>query len=89
MKCEKCIQEQKESRVFVPSGGFSTCMGWQDYYDEKGRFHSHDPNTHTSEWSCSNGHIWIVSKKALCPNCDYGKNSAEIRWIELPANIIK
>lgn len=84
MQCLKCKEEGKESRVFVPTGSFSTEMAWQPFFDSEGHYHGHDPNTHTSEWSCSNGHLWIVSKLAECRNCDYGKDSSNLRWVDLP-----
>ncbi len=62
MKCEECIKEEKKSTVYVPQYGTTTLMcSAPDYYDEEGKFHEgHNPNTTTTEWSCSNGHTWIV-----------------------------
>lgn len=71
MKCPECETSGLRSRVTI-HGGSSTCIGWSPFCDEDGVFHSHDPNTHTSGFSCSNGHYWSVSSKAKCPNCDYG-----------------
>jgi len=74
MKCPDCVKEGKTSKVF-DHGGSTTCMGWTPYWDEGGTYHSHDPNTHASSYSCSNGHIWVEKNRAQCPatGCDYGR----------------
>lgn len=48
--------------------GFVTAMGVNTYHDEDGVSHRHDPNIHTTEYRCSNGHSWSAKKrKAPCP----------------------
>lgn len=63
--CAYCQAEGKTSRVF-PNGGYSTLANSQSYYDEQGRFHSHDPNQHTEGWGCSNGHQWQKKTQRGC-----------------------
>lgn len=72
MKCPKCIAEGKTSKVY-PGGSSVTLMGWDTYYDEDGKFHSHDPNWVTTAYRCSNDHNWTEKSKRPCLNCDYGK----------------
>lgn len=54
-------------------GAMSTCMGYNNYYDSEGNYHSHDPNRHEYNWRCSNGHTWSVSRYNPCGVCDYNK----------------
>jgi len=77
MKCPKCQEEGKKSTV-QSLGGRKTLLGWGPKYDEEGVFHSHDPNTCTSYYKCSNGHEFIVQGKPLCPNCEYGKDTIKV-----------
>jgi hypothetical protein len=44
----------------------TTLMYCAPFYDEAGRFHSHNPNTTTTQYSCSNGHRWSESVKPKC-----------------------
>jgi hypothetical protein len=83
MKCRKCEEEGKTSKVYSPMGGTVTCMAHQDYYDEAGAYHSHDLNYHGEKWSCSNGHHWSHRWQAACPagNCEWNKTRVdETRW---------
>ena len=58
MTCEQCSDEGKRSKVY-PGPSSVTLMHWQPYNDEDGNYVSNDPNTHTTEYDCSNGHRWI------------------------------
>lgn len=80
MKCSDCVKEGKASKLYPPTGDFSTAMGSHPYYDEKGRYHRHDPNLHSEEWSCSNGHRWVESSIDACPvkKCEW--NNQTLRW---------
>lgn len=78
MICPKCKEEGKKSTV-QSFGTMTTLLGYAIYYDEEGKYHDHDPNTHTTEYRCSNGHDILVSRKSQCPNCDYGKDTENIR----------
>lgn len=72
MKCPFCEEEGKTSKVYVGIGS-STLMAHSPYYDENGQFHMHDPNTHTGNYTCSNGHAWSDSEIRGCSSCDYGR----------------
>jgi len=62
MKCIQCIKEGKKSKVFIGTTT-STLVYAQPYYDEDGNFvQPPDPNTHTTEYSCSNGHKWTTKE---------------------------
>jgi hypothetical protein len=69
--CQECKKEGKKSRVYV-GGGMTTLMGVSSFYDEEGRYHMHDPNTTTTDFSCSNGHRWTESRRNPCW-CEEGK----------------
>lgn len=71
MKCEKCVEEGRKSRIYEPGGGATTLAYYAPYYDEEGTRHIHDGNTTTSEWSCSNGHKWSFRTRSGCPQGDY------------------
>lgn len=77
MICPKCKEEEKKSTVYQGIST-STLIGYTSYYDEDGIYHSHDPNSSTTNYSCSNGHCFSVSKKNNCPNCNYGKDYEKI-----------
>lgn len=66
MKCQECEKAGHRSKVFR-GGGVSTAMGGQTFWDEDDRFHRHDPNTTTWEYSCSNGHRWSETHSHACP----------------------
>jgi len=77
MKCPVCEKENLKSRVY-PGVSMRTLMYCTPYYDEDGNYHSHDSNTTTTNYSCSNGHQWSESSKGVCPSCDFGKDSKKI-----------
>jgi len=81
MKCPYCVEEGKKSCV-TEQGGSTTCMGWEAYYDEDGKYHNHNPNHHSGGYYCSNGHSWAESYLSRCGNCDYGKDSRSIRKLK-------
>lgn len=56
--CPVCVEKELKSTV-RPGMSTRTTMGWDQYYDEKGVYHSDDPNISTTEWYCSRGHEWI------------------------------
>ena len=68
MKCPECEASDKRSTVVV-GPTVTTLMAGYEYYDEDGKYHSHDPNTHTTQYCCSNGHRWAEDRKSLCPAC--------------------
>ncbi len=80
--CPKCKEENKKSFVTSDGVGGTTLLGWSDYFDEEGLYHSHNPNSNTSFYTCSNGHKFAVSCLDECLNCDYVKDSFKITLIE-------
>jgi hypothetical protein len=66
--CETCKSEGKRSKVFV-EGSMSTTMGASQFYDEDGRYHYHDPNTHSTSYHCSEGHHWTKGIQMPCSGC--------------------
>ena len=56
----------------------STDMCVEQYYDEDGKLHVHDPNCSTSSWRCSNGHHISVSRYGRCGRCDFGKGETKV-----------
>ena len=66
MICPECKEQGLRSCV-TPGAGTSTLMYCPGYYDEDGRYHSHDLNTSSTSYSCSNGHRWTeVGKPIRC-----------------------
>ncbi len=82
MKCEECQKLGVQSKVFVPAGGFRTAMGGEEFYDEIGHHHIHDPNISMASWSCSGGHEWVLSQISPCPvtDCDWNARHAPLSW---------
>ncbi len=82
MKCPECVKQGLTSRVYIESGT-TTCLGWSPYYDENGRYHSHDPNMTTTGYRCSNGHVFSQRAGSRCSNCDWNKpvNREASKWL--------
>jgi hypothetical protein len=78
MKCIQCVKENKKSTLFARHGMIVTNMGFTPYYDEEGRYHSHDPNLSTQFFECSNGHVSKVTTLKKCGSCDFGKETVEL-----------
>ncbi len=57
MKCKECVEAGLRSKIAI-TGSRQTMAGWQPYYDEDGKLHSHNPNKITSGYKCTNGHSW-------------------------------
>ncbi len=65
MKCPECTKESEVSRVYPNSGG-TTLMGYNEFYDEAGHYHFHDPNSTSTFYQCSRGHQWADSHSSHC-----------------------
>lgn len=75
MKCPECERTGQRSKLYMPDGYVSTCMGGsQGFYDEDGHRHYHEVNSSHGQAHCSLGHILTVdlSTKCKAPGCDYG-----------------
>jgi hypothetical protein len=68
-KCPTCVENGARSRVFVPGHSVATAMAAQDFYDEDGNFHHHDPNSRVQQFSCSEGHAWAEVSTSGCRSC--------------------
>ena len=77
MRCPVCVGANTKHTVNVQPGGVRTLMLGHSFYDEDNRYHNHDPNTTTSDWSCSWGHRWSVRRQGSCW-CGWGKKDADI-----------
>ncbi len=62
MKCPKCVDEGLSSRINI-GPTFSTLMATFEYYAEDGTHVVEDPNTRSTEFSCSNGHAWCEKER--------------------------
>lgn len=78
--CKQCENEGETSTITGNGYGTSTLMDWYPSYDEQGRYHSHNPNWHTSSWRCSRGHVFTVRSKNGCSSCGYG-SKVEQNWV--------
>ncbi len=66
MKCPECVTQ--DLRSTVTSGGGTTTLAYSPpFWDEDGRYHSHDSNTSTYFYSCPNAHEW--SEQSTPPQC--------------------
>ena len=81
MKCQKCVEGGKTSKVF-PMGARKTLLGYKPFYDEHGVYHIHDRNIITSLYRCSNEHMWEVKSKKECPGCGFGMGVISERFID-------
>lgn len=84
MICQKCKEQGLKSHVYGGIGSI-TCVHYTPFYDEDGQYHSHDGNTRTSSFRCSNGHEWTEYSTGFCPapDCDWNKDrETKIVWHE-------
>ena len=57
----------------------STLMMYEEYTDDEGRLHHHDPNKTIQPRHCRGcGGSFQVITRHPCPSCDYGRNPPEI-----------
>lgn len=81
MKCPECERLDLRSRVNVPMGSMVMAMACPSYYDEDGKYHNHDFNSATSEYSCSQGHRWVQTTRGRCW-CGWSGGETTIRILE-------
>lgn len=58
--CSECQKQGLTSYVY-PGISTSTLMWCQPFYDKDGKYHDHDMNSSSTDYSCSNGHKWSSS----------------------------
>lgn len=80
MKCPFCVEEGPKSTLQTNGMRAVTLLGYSTYWDEDGVHHDHDPNTHTQEYVCSEGHFYTVKSKSPCPakGCDFGGEESTV-----------
>ena len=66
MKCPFCVEAGLRSTIHTSGYGAVTLMGHHTFYDEDGKYHSHDPNWRSQSYSCSNLHVWYRSTRGGC-----------------------
>lgn len=73
--CQLCEAENKRSKVYTGLTR-ATGLGIDDFFDERGFQHVHDPNSRVTSYKCSNGHEWTESEGEVCPcpGCTWPKN---------------
>lgn len=64
MKCPSCEKEGKKSKVYEGIVMSTAIAHHSGYFDEEGVWKKcDDPNTHSYQYNCSNGHeFWIKNK---------------------------
>lgn len=77
MICPVCADKVIKSRVF-PGYATTTCIASQSFYDEEGHYHSHDINSTSQVFNCSQGHSWVSSTGNRCW-CGWSGQSEAIR----------
>lgn len=66
MKCTECHKHGQTSCVFS-LGSSSTLLGGQvEFWDVDGNRHIHDPSVVTTDYRCSNGHVWTEKRGGSC-----------------------
>lgn len=68
MICEKCKTEDRKSTIRF-STEIVTSELVDNYYDEEGKLHIHDPNITETTYRCSNGHEWSERETEHCGAC--------------------
>jgi hypothetical protein len=69
VKCSEC-QKRRERRYIYIEGSSVTNMAIDEYYDEDGHFHRHDPNTILTKYSGSKGRSWSDKYQHECSTCE-------------------
>ena len=81
MKCPAC--ESVGLRSTVHAGGtMTTLLCSQNYFDEDGQPHFHDPNWRHATWTCSKGHSGDIQELPGCPSCGYGRGTRRVQVTE-------
>ncbi len=71
MICDECKFEGKLSKIYLTRHDMPKEQP-KEFYDEAGKFHSHDPTINRFNLNCTNGHTWVIDKVTGCKSCDYG-----------------
>lgn len=66
MICPQCKELGLKSRVYASPRMRTPFLYCELFYDEEGQSHTHDRNTTTTSYRCSQGHSWIESSTGSC-----------------------
>jgi len=72
-QCPVCKRLGQKSKLYIQGFSTSTSIISEQFYDEKGKFHSHDSNRTETEWYCDKGHKGIKIESTKCPSCSFGQ----------------
>jgi hypothetical protein len=78
MICPVC-KEQGLTSTLIDHGTEVTCLGYFPYHDEAGVRHSHNPNRHSTTYTCSRGHRCTRYFHQACPACGEVKDPETIK----------
>lgn len=73
--CPFCRAMGETSMVSTRQTSPVTLMCDDEYFDEQGNYHYHNPNVRGVIKGCNKGHTWIVSYSNKCGFCDFGEPS--------------
>lgn len=73
MRCAECVAEGKSSKVYAGYGVTMPMGGAQTFWDERGVMHIHDGDRTSWNYTCSEGHKFMVAEERSCPasGCDW------------------
>lgn len=69
VRCPFCVEANERSRVGYEDATATTLLPVEQFFDEDGRRHVHDPNWRTTAYSCSRGHNWTEARRGGCQAC--------------------
>lgn len=75
--CPTCKKLGQKSTI-TSQGNSSKCMSYFPYWDERGDYHSHNPNIITTIYKCSHKHTWSEQHLASCPQSKCDWNNQEL-----------
>lgn len=77
MICPECQASGGRSEVrYVPMSEVRTTLPVDRFFDADGDSHTHDPNTYTASYTCSEGHVFEVHGAGACHRCDWSAGAA-------------
>lgn len=73
--CQRCVNQGTQSVVRSQLQVARRDRFPDEFWDEEGVEHHHDPHFNTRTFRCNNSHTWSVEMKKRCPaeGCDYNQ----------------
>jgi len=68
--CFECYKDGIQTELKYQKST-STLMSVNEFYDEGGVLHHHDPNVHSVYYKCDKGHELILLEKPVCGVCGW------------------